>query len=1768
MRYTKITALIALTAATAFWLILGFSRTAGSEAHRVSAGIPDSSNNNLGSVANGFSPTGSYQDLMALQEARAALRNAVESGNFELMSSAKQMALQLLAQMRYEGGVLKESPAAPATSIAATLKELLPPLFETPDVLANPPVNDPTLDTTAQKTQSETTVLLTGGNGIVSSYNDSGSFVSGNKFTGYSTSTDSGSSWTDRGTIPEATVGNFGDPVLARNNATGKVFLATLAANTNGLNIYSSTDNGLTWNGPVNGAPGTLASDGDKEWIAVDNFVGSGNGNVYHAYRDFGSSHPGVLFTRSTDAGVTFSPNPGLTIASGAAGNVQGAFVFVGSDHAVYVGFYDSTTTPDSIRVRKSTDQGLTFAATVTISNLTTTGTNGSLNVPAGYRSSAFPQFVASPTNANLLFSIHPDITTSGGTDSNIYFNKSTDGGATWSANQQLNTDATTRAQTQPALSIMPDGTALCVTWQDSRADAANTKVQRYGVIGTISGTTVTFGPNFIVSQPNWTPVYGQDPVVNSVYMGDYDTMDADNNFFYTTFVDCRLGNQDVRFAKIPKAGPPPAAVLNVTSFTPTSLTPSTNSCNDLFVTLTNDGDLTATSVSLTLTTSTSGVTILASPQSYGNIAPGASVANATPFKLSVSNTFVCGTSIVINWSVSTGETGSFTITTQGTGYNFTTMTGQTIVPGTTDVGNHTDDLATAITLPFSFTFYGNAFTTANVSSNGNLQFSSSSSEYSNACPLPFSLFTNAVMPFWDDQCTGPCSGVTGTTYGIFTSTSGSAPNRIFNIEWRTAYYNSGGTGIPLGYEIRLYETTGQIDFVYGTLNGTGTSATVGLQKGTGSGPNDVASFSCNTGSLSDGLKISWFPTASCPQGSGSCPTGPTPTATATSTGTPSPTPTATSTSTATATIPPSPTPTATATSTATATVPPTPTPTLTPSPTPTPTPCVNYAYTVSTGTIVPGTTDTGNHTDDNSTVISLPFSYQLFDTSFTSVAVGSNGHLTFGVVNNAFNPGCIPIASATYAIFPYETDLCTGACTGDTGTNLGIFTSISGTAPNRIFNIEWRAAYFNSGQTTNIPLNFEVRLFEGQTAFDVIYGTVPPTFTPPSARILTVGIQKTTTQFTMEGCDATGGGSPPVSSGQLYHYVLGTGCPSATPSPTGTATSTATATLTATATATATASPAATPTPSPTPPVCLTFSNPTAISLPDVTPASPYPSNITVSGFGGALITNISVRLKNITHTFPGDLDMLLVGPGGQTAIIMSDVGGGGDVAGLTLTLDDFAAASMTTNALPASGSATFKPTNLETTGDSWPSPAPTPTPANSSALSVFNGTSPNGVWSLYITDDAGQDTGTIAGGWDLVIATNVCSNTPTPTPTLSPTPTATATGAASPTATATTTGTPNPTPTPCNQTVVSYTGPAVAVPDSDTTGVNMTVVVSGLSTITDLNFRFDGTASSSDFNSTTVGVNHSWIGDLAFKLTSPLGTTVTFYDRPGVPTSTFGCSSNNLYQLTLDDAAGASIETDCPGGGGDNGPQTGIFIPNNPLSAFNGQDPNGTWTLNAVDGAGGDTGSVRAWSLLISGPCSSPTPTPTPITPTPTPTPPVSISGTVTYCPNPSLPPISGVTMTLTGTTAGSTNTDGSGNYSFTALPYGGNYTVTPSKVGISPGGPGSSSISTVDVIAIQKHFLVLGTPLSGCRLLAADVASPSGVNTIDVLATQKFFLQLAGFANVGKYQFNPTSTSYSPLTGDVTSQNYDAIVFGDVISGFVHRPGSGDVSPVSER
>jgi subtilisin-like proprotein convertase family protein len=146
--------------------------------------------------------------------------------------------------------------------------------------------------------------------------------------------------------------------------------------------------------------------------------------------------------------------------------------------------------------------------------------------------------------------------------------------------------------------------------------------------------------------------------------------------------------------------------------------------------------------------------------------------------------------------------------------------------------------------------------------------------------------------------------------------------------------------------------------------------------------------------------------------------------------------------------------------------------------------------------------------------------------------------------------------------------------------------------------------------------------------------------------------------------------------------------------------------------------------------------------------------------------------------------------------------------------------------------------------------------------------------------------------------------------------------------------------------------TGLPVAIPDNTPAGVTNVFNVPDNLTLTDVNVR--------------VKINHTWVGDLFFKLKSPLGTEVTLLDRPGVPTSTYGCSDNDL-DVTFDDASGFNPETYCNG----TTPWfTGTAKPVGLLSGFNGQSTQGNWTLTVSDNAGADVGSLVAWELLTTPP------------------------------------------------------------------------------------------------------------------------------------------------------------------------------------------------------
>ena len=171
--------------------------------------------------------------------------------------------------------------------------------------------------------------------------------------------------------------------------------------------------------------------------------------------------------------------------------------------------------------------------------------------------------------------------------------------------------------------------------------------------------------------------------------------------------------------------------------------------------------------------------------------------------------------------------------------------------------------------------------------------------------------------------------------------------------------------------------------------------------------------------------------------------------------------------------------------------------------------------------------------------------------------------------------------------------------------------------------------------------------------------------------------------------------------------------------------------------------------------PVASSFANPANIVINAAGAATPYPSNITVSGLPASGVTVQNVILTGVSHTWGNDIDVLLQSPAGKNVILMSDVGGTVAVPNATYTFVDGAPAMNPTAANPTG---TYSPTNFDVATDNWPAPGPgvinQPTPTLATFVATDN---VNGDWKLFVFDDVGGDAGSISGGYRINFNVNI---------------------------------------------------------------------------------------------------------------------------------------------------------------------------------------------------------------------------------------------------------------------------------------------------------------------------------------------------------------------------------------------------------------------------
>ncbi|HEX8425298.1 T9SS type A sorting domain-containing protein [Hymenobacter sp.] len=148
-----------------------------------------------------------------------------------------------------------------------------------------------------------------------------------------------------------------------------------------------------------------------------------------------------------------------------------------------------------------------------------------------------------------------------------------------------------------------------------------------------------------------------------------------------------------------------------------------------------------------------------------------------------------------------------------------------------------TDDaLSSTIQLGFSFAYDGSIYTQLQASSNGFLTFNTANTALGQENNLTAASAPRPLLaPLWDDL-----SGIASANGGAASYlTTGTAPNRVFTFEWRNFLWDYDAPAPAVSFQVKLYEGSNNIEFIYrreaGTLNSA--SASIGLGGlGTGAG--------------------------------------------------------------------------------------------------------------------------------------------------------------------------------------------------------------------------------------------------------------------------------------------------------------------------------------------------------------------------------------------------------------------------------------------------------------------------------------------------------------------------------------------------------------------------------------------------------------------------------------------------------------------------------------------------------------------------------------------------------------------------------------------------------------------------------------------------------------------------------------------------------------------------------------------------------------------
>jgi len=374
-----------------------------------------------------------------------------------------------------------------------------------------------------------------------------------------------------------------GDPSLAWS-VGNTLYYATLGfqyfsmpatpgvCNVGGIYVYRSVDGGDTWTLPAGGPAiaNTQTVFRDKEYLAVDASPNSAYaGTIYMAWDDdVYSGCPQqfptnfvtrrIMFSKSTDQGQTWTT--ALTLAAGCLVSPVPA---VGPDGSVYVVWFDCNS-GDRQLVRKSVDGGNSFEPAVTVATGFRSPRFGDTQCPnplpgATFRvNAAFPMIATDSVTADNIYVAWFGCPADQPGQADVFFSRSSTGGAIWSSALRVNDDAVGNPRDQffPWLTVDDIG-VIRMMWGDDRLDIANAGGHVYDVFSAESvDHGASFGANIRVTNQSSDPdLSGFDnpftPEVES-FIGDYFGIAPCGT---PLWADTRNGNQDI-FAAAPTGAP------------------------------------------------------------------------------------------------------------------------------------------------------------------------------------------------------------------------------------------------------------------------------------------------------------------------------------------------------------------------------------------------------------------------------------------------------------------------------------------------------------------------------------------------------------------------------------------------------------------------------------------------------------------------------------------------------------------------------------------------------------------------------------------------------------------------------------------------------------------------------------------------------------------------------------------------------------------------------------------------------------------------------------------------------------------------------------------------------------------------------------------------------------------------------------------------------------------------------------------------------------